>query len=239
MKSLVQEASSIAKAIDAAWIHAGKPAEFSVKILEHPKKNFLGLTTHSAKVAFFFDEGKVRTIGEQKSQPHSSELHKGGEKGVRPQQQKRAPQLQPQRNQPQPRTDQRRAEARPMGSAQASAHSHGERIQGQHERGAHEHTSHERATHERVSQWNNEMSAAARVWVNDMLGLMGQKDMPYTVQIDGFTLKVLFKEPLVGSSRDGAEERRVLANFSVLLMTALKKQFRKSLRGHKILFSHQ
>lgn len=54
MKSLVEEASTIQKAIEKAWIRAGKPVEFTVKVFEEPKHNFLGMTTKSAKVAIFF-----------------------------------------------------------------------------------------------------------------------------------------------------------------------------------------
>lgn len=56
MKSLVEEASSIAKAIEKAWERAGKPSSFSVKIYETGEKNFLGFTKKSAKVGIFFEE---------------------------------------------------------------------------------------------------------------------------------------------------------------------------------------
>ncbi len=61
MKSLVEEASSIAKAIEKAWERAGKPQAFSVKIYEIGEKNFLGFTKKSAKVGIFFEEEQVRT----------------------------------------------------------------------------------------------------------------------------------------------------------------------------------
>lgn len=54
MKSLVEEASTITKAVEKAWIRAGKPAEFTVKVFEEPKHNFFGMTTKSAKIAIFF-----------------------------------------------------------------------------------------------------------------------------------------------------------------------------------------
>jgi hypothetical protein len=57
MKSLMEEASSIFKAIETAWNRAGKPQEFSIKILEHPEKSFFGLNTvKSAKIAILFNE---------------------------------------------------------------------------------------------------------------------------------------------------------------------------------------
>ncbi len=69
MKSIMEEASSISKAIETAWQRAGQPAEFSVKVLELPQTSFFGLkTAKSAKVAFFFDESgpKIREQAEQK-----------------------------------------------------------------------------------------------------------------------------------------------------------------------------
>lgn len=60
MKSIMQEASSISKAIEHAWDRAGKPVEFTVKVLEIPERNLFGMITiKSAKVAIFFDEKKI------------------------------------------------------------------------------------------------------------------------------------------------------------------------------------
>lgn len=59
MKSIMEEASSISKAIEQAWNRAGKPAEFTIKVLETPERNIFGLTTKSAKIALFFDEQKM------------------------------------------------------------------------------------------------------------------------------------------------------------------------------------
>ena len=57
MKSIMEEASTISKAIETAWNRAGQPQEFTVKILELPKTSFFGLkTSKSAKIAFFFTE---------------------------------------------------------------------------------------------------------------------------------------------------------------------------------------
>ena len=65
----MEEASSIAKAIETAWNRAGQPTEFSVKVLELPQTSFFGLkTSKSAKVAFFFNEATV-TVKVKESAP--------------------------------------------------------------------------------------------------------------------------------------------------------------------------
>ena len=64
MKSIIEEASSISKAIENGWLKAGKPKEFSVKIFEEPKKNFFGITIKSAKIGIFFSDNKKLIVKE-------------------------------------------------------------------------------------------------------------------------------------------------------------------------------
>lgn len=59
MKSIMEAATSLTKAIENGWQRAGKPQEFTVKILQKPQKNFFGFTTESAKIAIVFDEKHV------------------------------------------------------------------------------------------------------------------------------------------------------------------------------------
>ncbi len=58
MKSIIEEASSITKAIESAWKRADQPNEFSIRIFELPQKNMFGFTTKSAKIGIFYDESK-------------------------------------------------------------------------------------------------------------------------------------------------------------------------------------
>lgn len=59
MKSIMEEASSILKAIEKGWHNAGQPKEFTVKIFEEPQKNFIGITTKNAKIGLFFNEEQL------------------------------------------------------------------------------------------------------------------------------------------------------------------------------------
>ena len=60
MKSIIQESSSIEKAVKQSWEKAGQPTQFSIKILEIEEKNFLGFTKKPAKIAIFFEEKKIQ-----------------------------------------------------------------------------------------------------------------------------------------------------------------------------------
>lgn len=97
MKSIMEEASSVVKAIEKGWIRAGKPQEFTVKVFEEAQKNFIGLTTKSAKIGIFFEDHAVAApaIRQVKTQP----------------QKKQAPQ--PRQVQPQAKQEQYRPESRP------------------------------------------------------------------------------------------------------------------------------
>lgn len=54
MKSLLQEAPSIERAISQAWESAGRPQEFSVKIHEQGKRGFLGFSSEPAVVSITY-----------------------------------------------------------------------------------------------------------------------------------------------------------------------------------------
>lgn len=56
MKSIVEEASSICKAIEQAWKRAGQPVDFSIRIHELPQRNIFGFTSKPAKIAFIYQE---------------------------------------------------------------------------------------------------------------------------------------------------------------------------------------
>ena len=76
MKSIMEEASSIIKAIEKAWIQAGQPQEFSIKILEEPQKNFIGMTIRSAKVGIFFTDMPVQKPKKARPIPSTSPVIK-------------------------------------------------------------------------------------------------------------------------------------------------------------------
>ncbi len=83
MKSIVEEASSVVKAIEKGWIQAGKPQEFSVKVFEVEQKNFLGLTTKSAKIALFYN-GKTTDKAHPRSES-TDKRHQQPKREARPQ----------------------------------------------------------------------------------------------------------------------------------------------------------
>ena len=75
MKSIMEEASSLSKAIDRAWNRAGKPSKFTVRVLEEPEHNMFGLTVKSAKIALFFDEKSTDGISSYSNEKATRPRH--------------------------------------------------------------------------------------------------------------------------------------------------------------------
>ena len=59
MKSIIEQASSIMKAIEKAWNQAEQPLEFSIKIFEKEERNFFGMSVKPAKVGIFFGDKPI------------------------------------------------------------------------------------------------------------------------------------------------------------------------------------
>ena len=97
MKSLVEEASSIFKAIEKAWTRAGKPQSFSIKIFEEPEKNFLGFTKKDAKVGIFFEEAQPTQQSHHRKEHSRSSNHKTEERTTSHTRQQSQGSAQPQR----------------------------------------------------------------------------------------------------------------------------------------------
>jgi len=75
MDSIVQEASSIAKAVEAAWEKAGKPQKFSIRVFEDAQKNFFGITIKPAKIAILFEKRDIlkKALKQKDRQPSKKE----------------------------------------------------------------------------------------------------------------------------------------------------------------------
>lgn len=66
MKSIVEEASTLERAIAQAWKRAGNPKKFTITIFQEAEKNFFGMTTLPAKIGFMYEESAAVA---QKVQP--------------------------------------------------------------------------------------------------------------------------------------------------------------------------
>ena len=206
MKSIMQEASSIVKAIEQGWIKAGKPQEFSIKILEEAQKNFIGLTTRSAKIALFFDElPTVKAPEPLKMRPIAPRPRVVPQQQQQPQKEVR--ELRPRREEPVKRPDQEQTQS-------PAARQHQRQLQ---------------------SLWTPQMADFTHDWLTETLHLMNRSSITFTVEPQHFHLRITLSSPILPESD---KEKHLLASFSTLIIETLKRQFRTSLRGHKIVLTH-
>lgn len=215
MKSIVQEASTIAKAIEQGWQKAGSPAHFTVKILEMPEKNFFGFTKRSAKIALYFEDAPKQTEhARDKSgytKPKYNRDHQSREHASR---------------------DRERYEQsdRQERHERAERHERPER----HER-EHRETRDARPQKKYEPLWNEQMVHTVQNWFKNSLYAMNMSDVQFVVEPQQFHLKIVLSKPLLDNPE---KEKQLLANFSALILETLRKEYKMGFRGHKIVLSH-
>lgn len=230
MKSIVQEASTIAKAIEQGWKEAGQPQEFSIKILETPEHNFLGMTTRSAKVALFFNhthqnhskdekrsQKKERTSRPKQNRPkHANQLVQAEPKQTPVEQKKQAKKPTPKRKNSTPQAPKVNIE---VNKKEVTP----------------ERTEPKPTRKKAAGMWNDELVQSAQEWFEKTLKVMNKSDISFTIEPQNFYLRITLNQSLL---KDEAKEKHLLASLSSLMLATVKKRFRKALRGHKIVLTH-
>lgn len=206
MKSIIEEASSVAKAIEKGWVQAGKPQEFSVRVFQESERNFIGLTKTPAKIAILFDYA-TPAVGEKQERKQQTKY-----KGAPAQQKHISPAEKPahvsapaQQKQVKPvkiATEQQQApvESKPEKKSEPF--------------------------------WTDAMTAEITNWMNGALQLLGKPNSSFTFDIKRYYLKISFDTPLFA---DKEKERTVFRSFAHVLMQVLRNKFKKNFRGFKII----
>ncbi len=217
MKSIIEEASSIIKAIEKGWASAGKPTEFTVKVLEQPAYNFLGFNTKPAKISFFFDDRTITASIEKQ--------HRGESKKPQPRQQ----QAQPQSKQPQARTQRPERAQQPQHpetqtKERAAQPKRPERVN--------------QPAKERTPQlsWNQEGVTMATDWVKQFLSTINKGNINFTTTIQNHILKIDFSGSITGNNQ---KELTLFKNAAHLLMSSLRNATNSELKQLKVVFSTQ
>lgn len=217
MKSLMEEASTIAKALEKAWARAGNPREFTVKVLDKPEKNFFGFTTKSAKVAILFEE-EVAPRGQHtpsRYQERSQNQQRSPQK-TSPVQQKRferAPERSPERAR------------RPLQEQQTQA-----ALQTSQTAPQQQVAQAPKKVHEPV--WTPERIAFVRQWIGDMQKAMNRADISCDISTDRNAIRILFQKPLL---EDVEQEKQLFRSWAYLIMQTLRHTYKQQFRHIKII----
>ncbi len=227
MKSMLQEAPTISKAIEKAWNEAGKPREFTVKVLEHGVRTMLGFTKHPAIISFMYDPNMVT---ERKALPPRQKPQPSR------QQQPRDSRRPAPARRGSPSTRERvevsasdRAKPRPVRRPAEPKQPRPEReTKPQPQRSQKAEVEREMAVTE--TGWSEQWSGDIKGWLDELVGII-KIETPYELKSDGRTLKVHFSETLF---TDAEDERMLYSSLSYLLMQSLKKKYKSKFRGFRI-----
>lgn len=211
MKSIMEEASSIVKAIEKGWLKAGQPKEFSVKIFEEPQKNFIGMTIRSAKIGIFFEDTAPAKTQEQpskqKTASHTSRDIAKTQHVQKPKENKQPARQPKERVQQKPVVQEKNlVQDKPEASTEEPKYTH--------------------------PVWTDAMVAHCQELLTQTLSLMGKSDIHFTIEPQHFHLKIQFNNPIV---EDKGREKQFFASLSTLLLQMLKHHYRRPLKGYKII----
>jgi len=217
---MLQEASSIIKAIEKAWKDAGKPVEFTVKVLEREQKNFFGFTKRPAIVSIAFDPkkqfDKTRDKRQMVSQNKPQQIQKQqntqavrdqvnreqmGKKDGRVLQQPRAPQQHNQKEHIRPVQQNSMA---PLNRTQPV---------------------------EDIEVWTAEYIGQVGDYLKELLGYFAA-DAQFSSKAEKKALTIQFDKKILEQPDD---ERALFISLSYLLMQSLKKLHKKKFRGFQLI----
>jgi len=213
MKSIMEEASSIFKAIENAWKRAGQPHDFSVKVFEEPQRNFFGLTVKSAKIGLFFDEKSLpKTVTAKVTPPVVAK-------------QKVDPQ--PKNVQPEKQVSQKKVA--PVQKIKEVAPAKREVAPSQVKSAPQE-----KALENGESIWTPEMIKAAEEWTRKSLSLMNMSHINFSTKLSKYYIHFSFDSKLF---ENNMKEKTLFRSFAYLIMAALRNKFKKEFRGLKVVLS--
>jgi len=212
MKSIIQEGSSIEKAVRQSWEKAGKPEEFSIKVLEVEEKNFLGFTRKPAKIAIFFEERSVQAADKKK----------------------RITRKPTEKRQPMTRVTTRRTttpRATTPRTTRATTKVTTPKTRKPTEK-------REPKTENIIAKerelWSKELVETATNWTKNVLIQFNLPNVKFATIAKQKNLSFNFYAPLI---KDKKQQTMLFKNLAFLLMQTLRYRFKKSLRNLNVIFS--
>jgi len=228
MKSIIEQASSIMKAIEKAWDQAEKPKEFSIKIFEQEERNFFGMTTKPAKVGIFFgDKAVAPEKPTAKPRPEIKECRPE----TRDNKQKATATpphhpTQPQHKTPTPRTT-------PEAGLTKTSPNNNNHNKIDIAQKAEQNLEAKPLQPRRPSAtWNDTMIIAAHNWLKQTLLFMDMPLIEFKSEVAGRNLKLTFNTPIIS---DVMHEKQLFRSFAHLIMSSLRNQYKQEIRDLKVI----
>jgi predicted RNA-binding protein Jag len=219
MKSIIEQASSIMKAIEKAWDQAEKPKEFSIKIFEQEERNFFGMSTKPAKIGIFFDDKPTTHEKTTTAKPRQEikecrpEIRKNKQHKTQPDRPTSTLTTAPVDN----------FQTKPLNGSNVSEIPHKPEQQD---------SAPKPLRQRRIpSTWNDDMIAAAHKWLRQTLLFMDMPSIDFTSEVAGKNLKLTFNVPLIP---DVMHEKQLFRSFAHLIISSLRNQYKQEIRDLKV-----
>lgn len=214
MKSIVEQASSVMKAIENGWLQAGKPAEFTVKVYEHGVKNFFGMSVEPAKICILYEDKSAKNVvlkGQQRQEGGAKENRKEADTHVEQRKNRNLPLQQP---------------------LQPKKQFAAEHMEG-HKTSKEENEQADRVPSTKII-WTDELVEASKQWLTTTLAVMNKSDARFNLEAKKYHLIITFAHPVL---EDQEREKALFRSFSYVLMQSLRNRFKKGLRGFRIILN--
>lgn len=91
MRSLLAQASSVEKAVRKAWLDAGMPTEFNIKVLDFGTKGFLGFTKRPVIISISYEPKKQTALNLEQQNKKTLKSSTPNRKNIRPKRERKAP----------------------------------------------------------------------------------------------------------------------------------------------------
>ena len=241
MKSIIEEASSIIKAIEKAWNQADNPKEFSIKIFEKEEKNFFGMTTKPAKIGIFFtDKPATHDKPTAKPRPEIRECRDEVIKHPAPKHQ-HPHQASKSHSEIKGRDELKHPMPKPHHPRGEQAHTAKKPLHPRAHMTPASHNADEQPPvdllhTEKVRRipatWDTTMIHAAETWLKQTLSLMAMNNINFTTEIAGKNLKLTFNTPLIA---DVMHEKQLFRSFAHLIMSSLRNQYKQKIKDLKVI----
>jgi len=228
MKSMLHEAPTIEKAIEQAWNNAGKPTEFTVKILDSGEKKLFWFAKRPAIVSITYDPQKqtmttnTTTIKQEHHNSSSNRRSAANNKQKNAHTIKKQEKKTSHSNQPQKSTSQQTT---------SPAHKQKQSVAQQSKQKNTASSSYEAAAEN--ATWNTESIQFVQDRLDEIISIIGITNK-YVAKSDKRALQITFSEKIFTSSE---EERMLFISLSYLLMQFLKKNYKRKFRGFQILLT--
>jgi predicted RNA-binding protein Jag len=231
---MIQEGSTIAKAIDKAWQDAGKPSEFTIKIMQTEERNFFGMVRKPAVVSIVYEPRNVQDGKPSRATRPESRESRGRERGQEGRRHSFDHKNYEQKShEPRQQREQQR-EAREARVAREAKNEHKEAlIQEQHLQRQQQRSVAPRDTaqmDEGRETWSQPQVEQIAAWLKDILGAM-QIATPFGVSVERTMLRIEFKERVLESAD---EEHLFFSSLVAILMQFLRHKEKKRLGGLRI-----